>query len=249
MLLLSFLACLVSATACFFPKWFEYSADWAPCKSTSKESPCPSHTQEQLSLFGVGPGTLAQQLEGVDDIGCYVAGMCNPREVPHRLYQADFTEAQQYAVFSMRFAGILGIAASILCLLLTSLKHLDYLRLLYSQKPTAFVIGCLLLILIVTVTILLCILQSTTPSAFALLGSEEYPVHCQTSPPQAIECGYPRTSSDGERYVAYEPLRSGTSKWQFEKVLFPGPVWMLFSFMLVSIVWLRGRLWPVRNAG
>jgi hypothetical protein len=236
LLVLAFFACLVAVAACFLPKWFLYSADWAPCKSTSKESPFPSHTQEQLPLFGVGPETFSQQLEGIDDTGCYVTGMCNPSEVLHRLYQADFTETQRITIHAMRLAGILGVAVSIYCLVLVGLRCRSYLRSWRSQKPVAFALGFIALFFIGGLVLLLCIAQSVMPSAAALLGGEEHPVDCQTSPPQAIECGYPRTSSDGELYVAHETLKSGTSIWKFERVLFLGPAWTGFSFVLVAIV-------------
>jgi hypothetical protein len=240
---LSFFSCLVAFTACFFPDWFEYSADWVPCKSTSRESSCPAYTQERLPLFGVGPERFFQQVVGVNGTGCYVEGRCAPREVLHRLYQANLTETQRVTIYSMRLIGILGVAASICCLVLAGLKNRSILRSWYNQKTAAFILGCMSLLLAGVLLLVACVVRFIVPSSAALLGGEEYPVDCQTAPPQTIECGYPRTTSDGERYVAYETLGSGTSNWEFERVLFQGPAWTAFSFVLVAIVWLRGRLW------
>lgn len=240
LLVLAFSACLLAIASCFLvTKWFEYGVTWDPPKRMLREY---KRTQEQLPLFGVGPETFSQKLERVDGTGCYVVGMCSPSEIPHRLYLADFTREQRGWIYLMRLIGALGIVMGLISLLLTGLRFRTQFRYLFTQKPARFVVGCLALLLFGILLLLLFGLAYIGPIVSAVAGGNEYPINCHASPPPAIECSYLASPySDPER-VEYE-LEMGTSSWEFERVLFQGPTWTTFSFVLVAIVWLSGKLW------
>jgi hypothetical protein len=235
-------ACLFAIAGCFLTKWFEYDVVWDPPKKALAQSDhLPHYTQEQLPLFGVGPETFSQRLEGVDDTGCYVVGMCDPNEVPHRLYQADFTVEQKRWIYSLRVIGALGIAMSSVSLILTGLRYRTQLGSLFGTRPTRFVLGCVALLLAGGLVLLLFGLTHTMPLLSAAFGGNEYPIDCYTSLPPVVECSYYASLPPNAEIVEYE-LETGTSRWEFQRVLFPGPAWTALSFVMVVIVWLRGSL-------
>jgi hypothetical protein len=244
----AFFACLIATAACIVPKWFEYSAKWNPPKVG--ETPYLSNAQELLPLFGIGPATFSQHLEDSNTTGCYVVGMCSPNEVPHRLYTATFSDAQKRKVLSMRFIGILGIATNLIVLIFVGVKHRAYFRLLGSRKPTRLVIGCISLVLVGVIALSLAGLRYSAPYIGAIFGSSEYPANCVTSSPPDVEClGHPGTPPGGQGGTPPYTLQSGTSKWEFDRVLLQGPAWTIFSLMPVPAVWLISKLWVVKDAG
>lgn len=243
LLVLAFSACLFAIVSCFLTKWFEYDVAWNPPKRTLAQfDHLPHYTQEQLPLFGVGPETFSQKLEGVDDTGCYVVGMCNPNEVPHRLYQADFTAEQKGWIYSLRVIGALVFAIGFISLILMGLKHRTQIQLLFAKRPAKFILSCVALLLAGVLVLLLFGLTHMMPLVSAIFGGNEYPRNCHTSLPPVVECSYYASLPPNAEIVKYE-LETGTSNWEFKRVLFPGPAWIAFSFVLVVIVWLRGSLW------
>jgi hypothetical protein len=244
----AFFACLIATTACIVPKWFEYAAEWNPPKV--EETPYLSNTQELLPLFGIGPETFSQHLEDSDTTGCYVVGMCSPNEVPHRLYSATFSDAQKRKVSSMRFIGILGIVTNLIVLIFIAVKYRVYFRLLGSHRPTRLALGCISLVLVGVIALSLAGLRYSAPYIGAVFGSSEYPANCVTSSPPDVEClGHLGTPPDGKDWTSPYTLQSGTSKWKFDRILFQGPAWTLFSLMPVPAVWLTSKLWVVKAAG
>jgi hypothetical protein len=177
---------------------------------------------------------FSRQLAGGPRAVCYVAGMCSPAKVPHRLYTADFTTGQKYTFCSMRFVGVFGIVASLGISLLVGVKCHPYFRSLYRQRPSRFILSCLVFVLVGILVLGYCGLTYIGPFIGRVFGSNEYPVDCQTLPPPDEECmGY--STYDG--YVSNYTLETGTSVWKFERVLFQGPALTFCSLVLIVMVW------------
>lgn len=138
--------------------------------------------------------------------------------------------------------GALGLAIGFISLILTGLKYRAQLRFLFAKRPARFISGCIALLLAGVLVLLLFGLAHMMPLISAVFGGNEYPTNCHTSLPPVVECSYYVSLPPNTEIVEYE-LETGTSNWEFKRVLFPGPAWTAFSFVLVAIVWLRGSLW------
>jgi hypothetical protein len=243
LLILGFFACLLAIAGCFLTAWFEYDATWDPPKLT--HTPLdrrPSHTQERLPLFGVGPETFSQPLEGTNEMGCYVVGMCHPAAVPHRLYQADVTVTQKGAIHALRGVGALGLALSFASSMGAGIKYRAHLRSSASRGPAQFTLNCTAILLVGVLILLLFGLIRMKPLIGTVFGGDEYPSPCHPSSPPVVECSY-FTSLPPDPEIATYELKTGRSTWEFKRVVLTGPAWTTASLLLAAVVGFQAKLW------
>jgi hypothetical protein len=239
--LLAFCACLVATAACIVPDWFEYTAEWNPPKVGGGRPYFSHNAKELLPLFGIGPETFSRRLEDSDTTGCYVIAWCSPTVRPHRLYTASFSAGQRHTILAMRFVGVLGVITNLITMVFVVSRHRTCFRQLRNHRPIGFTFGCVGLALVGVLALLACGLEYTGPYVGAIFGSE-YPSNCVVSSPPDVEClGY-----HGAPLYA---LQSGTSEWEFKRVLLKGPAWTLFSLVPVPVAWLVNKWRFVKGEG